>query len=60
MKAPKIKKTEYKLEVIDRKTGEVVQTETRMSSLAFDRLWYKAMDNINPLKYKLRESERSG
>ena len=43
-----------KLEIIDRKTGKVVQTETRKSSTAFDKLWCLALKNINQLKYKMR------
>ena len=52
-------KTEYVIEIIDRNTGHVVQTETRKSFDAFDRLWCKAMENVNQLKYKLKASERS-
>ncbi|MCK5608504.1 hypothetical protein KAR91_41870 [Candidatus Pacearchaeota archaeon] len=49
----KVKK-EYILDVIDRKTGKVVQTETRKSERAFDRLWCQAMTNVNSLIYKLK------
>ena len=49
---------EYILEVIDRDTGKVVQTETRKSSRAFDRLWCEAMKNVNSLKYKLKAKEK--
>ena len=48
-------KKEYVLEIIDRKTGDIVQTEKRKSAAAFDRLWCKALSNVNSLKYKLRE-----
>jgi len=41
------------LQIIDRKTGKVVQEETRKTSIAFDRLWDKAVKNINPLVYKI-------
>lgn len=47
----------YTLEVIDRDTGEVVQTETRKSPQAFDKLFCKAMSNVNGLKYKLKVIE---
>ncbi len=51
-----MKKKKYTLEIIDRDSGRVVQTETRKSATAFDRLWCKAISNINSLKYKLRIS----
>lgn len=47
----------YTLQIIDRKTKEVVQTETRKSAGAFDRLWMTAVKNVNPLKYKLVQLE---
>lgn len=43
----------YILDVIDRRTKEIVQTETRKSEHAFDRLWCRAISNVNQLKYKL-------
>lgn len=49
----KVKK-EYILDVIDRKTGKIVQTETRKSATAFDKLWGTAMLSVNSLKYKLK------
>ena len=48
------KNTEYILEIIDRDTGKITQTETRKSEEAFDKLWSKAIKNVNPLKYKLK------
>ena len=47
------RKTYYILDVVDRKTGIVMKTETRRSSESFDRLWCKALRNVNPLQYKL-------
>ena len=49
----KVKK-EYILDVIDRETGKIVQTETRHSPTSFDKLWGTAMLNVNTLKYKLK------
>jgi hypothetical protein len=46
-------KKQYVLTIIDRDTGEVVQTETRKSASAFDRLWCMALTNVNRLTYKL-------
>ena len=46
----------YILEIIDRDTGKIIQTETRKSQEAFDRLWYKAMSSVNALKYKLKST----
>lgn len=43
----------YIIEVIDRKTKEIVQVEIRKSEQSFDRIWRKAISNINPLVYKL-------
>ena len=31
----------YILEIIDRDTGKIIQTETRKSQEAFDRIWCK-------------------
>ena len=50
----KTKRKEYILEIIDRDTGKIIQTETRKSEQAFDRLWSKAISNVNSLKYKLK------
>ena len=50
----KPKRKEYILDAINRETGEVVQTETRRSEQAFDRLWCEALANVNSLKYKLK------
>lgn len=47
-------KKEYILDIIDRETGRVVQTESRKSQQAFDRLWNKARTNVNELAYKLK------
>ena len=52
--------TIYILEIIDRRTKKVVQTETRRTQQSFDRLWCKALSNINPLTYKLSASEKPG
>ena len=43
----------YTIQVINRDTGEVVQTETRKSLYAANKVWDKAVVNMNPLKYKL-------
>ena len=48
------KEKKYILEIIDRDTGKIIQTETRNSQVAFDRLWWKAKSNVNELKYKLK------
>jgi len=48
-----MRKTTYILHIVDRKTGNIVSVETRKSYAAFDRLWSKAVTNINPLVYKL-------
>jgi hypothetical protein len=45
-------KTTYILNIVNRKTGDV-HVETRKSYDAFDRLWSKAMENVNPLTHKL-------
>jgi len=47
----------YVIRVIDRKTKEVVQEETRTSEKAADRLWCLALKNVNQLKYKLQFEE---
>lgn len=49
--------TAYVIRVIDRKTKEVVQEETRKSEKAADRLWCLALKNVNQLKYKLQFEE---
>ena len=43
----------YSIQVINRDTGEIVQTETRRSLDAATKVWDKAVENVNPLKYKL-------
>jgi len=43
----------YTIKIIDRETREVIQEETRKSLSAADKVWFKAMDNINQLKYKM-------
>lgn len=43
----------YIIQIIDRKTNEVVQEEVRKSENTADRLWSLALKNVNPLKYKL-------
>jgi len=48
------------LTIIDRKTKEIVQTETRKSEQAADRLWCKAISNVNPLKYKMKIEKLTG
>lgn len=48
-------RTVYKLQLISRKTGDVVEEYTRMSEKAFDRLWCLALKNVNPLQYKMKE-----
>jgi hypothetical protein len=49
-------KETYVLKIIDRKTKEVVQIETRKSQRAFDNLWDKCLTNINALRYKMEAS----
>jgi len=51
-------KREYILEIMDRKTKQVVQTETRKSEKAFQRLWENAIKNVNPLQYKITEKTK--
>jgi len=45
-------KTIYILNIVNRKTGDV-HVETRKRYSAFDRLWSKARENVNPLTHKL-------
>ena len=45
---------EYIIRIIDRETKEIVQEETRKSYQAADRLWCKALKNVNQLKYKMQ------
>lgn len=47
----------YVVRVIDRKTKEVVQEDTRKSEKAAERLWCLALKNVNQLKYKLQFEE---
>jgi len=48
------KKVTFILTLIDRGTNEVVQTYTKKSEQAADRLWSQAIKNVNPLKYKMK------
>ena len=52
----KNKRKRYVLTVLDRKSGNVVQIETRKSEQAFDRLWCKALTNVNTVIYKMNVS----
>ena len=45
------------LQIIDRDTKKIVQEEKRKTKTAFDRLWSKAIQNVNSIKYKLKMIE---
>ena len=47
----------YVIKVIDRKTEKIVQEELRKTKESADRLWWKAMKNVNHLKYHLKMEE---
>ena len=53
MKRYKNTKKLYVLTIYD-KNKNIVHRETRKSEQSFDRLWCKALSNINQLKYSIK------